>query len=60
MPNTQESKKLYQLSILAFLLYRKIYFLNNNIKKVDHIIITIEIKEEYNIYFIKFKEVNGT
>ena len=35
-------------------------FLNGNIKGVDYIIINIEIKKEYNIYFIKFREVNNT
>ena len=34
--------------------------LNNNIAEIDYIIISIEIKEEYNIYFIKFKNVNST
>ena len=34
--------------------------LNNNKGKIDHIITSIEIKEEYNIYFIKLREVNST
>ena len=33
---------------------------NNNIGEIDHIIISIEIEEKYNIYFIEFKKVNGT
>ena len=34
--------------------------LDNNIGEIDYIIISMEIKEEYNIYFIEFKEVNST
>ena len=62
MPNMQKSKKLYQPSIIISLLYRKKVedLLNNNKGEIDHIIISIEIKKEYNIYFIEFKEVNNT
>ena len=34
--------------------------LNNNKGEIDHIITNMEIKEEYKIYFIKFREVNST
>ena len=34
--------------------------LNNNKGEIDHIIISMEIKEEYKTYFIEFGEVNST
>ena len=34
--------------------------LKDNIGEADHIIISMEIKEEYNIYFTEFREVNST
>ena len=34
--------------------------LDNNIGEIDHIITSMEIKKEYILYFIKFKEINGT
>jgi hypothetical protein len=33
---------------------------NNNKGEIDHIITSMEIKEEYKIYFIEFREVNST
>ena len=35
-------------------------FPDNNIGEADHMIINMEIKEEYNIYFIEFREINST
>ena len=34
--------------------------LNNNKGEIDHIITSIEIEEEYKIYFTKFREINST
>ena len=34
-------------------------FPNNNIGEVDYMIISIDIKEEYNMYFTEFKKVNS-
>ena len=34
--------------------------LDNTVKEIYYIIISMEIEEEYNIYFIEFKEVNNT
>ena len=33
---------------------------NNNKGEIDHIITSMEIEEEYETYFIEFKEVNST
>ena len=33
---------------------------NNNKGEIDHIITSMEIKEEYKIYFTEFRKVNGT
>ena len=63
MPNMQESRKLYQPSITVFFtIWEGVEDLlnNNNKGEIDHIITSMEIKEEYKIYFIEFKEVNST
>ena len=60
--NVQESRKLYQPSITAFFtIWEGVEDLhNNNIEEIDYIIISMEIKEEYKIYFTEFREVNST